>query len=356
MDDRGFGLELEYEYGESVAKTDFDLDWWSEADTANFSMNGSPVTKRGSSRMVKRARAGILKPSGSTEQDADLQRIGHFFRGFLDNYVHTAPSGSGTIHTHEFYGGEGKHLQSFRGITMKDFIKKYLFGMLIDTLKLEVSDDSLKVSADWIYKTEKAGVIGESSETFTKPDDLDDDLFIMFYDITVKLNNKNLLGDNGIVSSISYEGKNNLAQNDSIGMGARYPQQNAVGTDRENSTTLVMTLTKEIVHDILNAEYGEVGALEMSSCKLLQIPLEFNIALCEHANQALKVVFPKCTVGVTYDNTGTESIKVNLSLESLGAASVTMADGTTSIVTDMYVKLENKQGELVASAPSNSNG
>ena len=344
-DDRGFGLELEDDYAESVAKTDFDLDWWSEADTANFSMNGSPVTKRGSSRMNKRARAGVLKPSGSTEMDADLQRIGHFFRGYLDNYVHTSPT-SGSIHSHEFYGGEGKQLQSFRGITMKDFIKKYLFGLLIDTLKLEVSDDSLRVSTDWIYKTEKAGVIGESSETFTRPDDLTDDLFIMFYDITVKLNNKNLLGDNGIVNSLSYEGKNNLAQDDSIGLGARAPQAVAPASDRDNKITISMNLTEGIVHDILNAEYGEVNALEMSSCKILEVPLEINIALCEYASQSMKILFPKCTIKVTYEGNTTESIKVNLELDSLGSSSVTLLDGSTSVVTDMYVLLKNKQSEI----------
>lgn len=344
-DERGFGLELEDDYGEDVAKSAFDLDWWSEADTANFSMNGSPVTKRGSSRMNKRARAGILKPSGSTEMEADLQRIGHFFRGFLDNYKHTAPSGNSAIHTHEFWGGEGKQLQSFRGITMKDFIKKYLYGLLIDTLKLEASDDSLRVSTDWIYKTEKAGVIGESGETFTAPAALDDDLFIMFYDIIIKLNNKNLLGDDGIVNSASYEGKNNLAQDDSIGFGSRAPQAEANATDRDNKVTISLNLTQNIVHDILNAEYGDVGALEMSSCKILEIPLEINIALCEYATQSLKILFPKCTVKVTYEGNTTESIKVNLELESLGASTAKL-ENNTNVVTDMYVCLKNKQTEI----------
>ena len=148
-DDRGFGLELEASYGETVATSAYDLDWFVDADEAKFSMNRGPVRKRGSSRMNRKARAGIAKPTGNTEHDADLQRIGHYFRGYLDNYVFTEAE-SGDINTHEFYGGEGKELQSFRAIVMQDSLKKYLTGLLINTLGFEVSDDSMKVTADWV--------------------------------------------------------------------------------------------------------------------------------------------------------------------------------------------------------------
>lgn len=346
-DDRGFGLEPETTYGETVAKSAYDLDWFVEADQNRFSMNRPPVRKRGSSRMNKKARAGISKPSGDTEHDVDLQRIGHYFLGYLDNYVYTA--GSGSVHTHEFYGGEGKELQSFRAITMQDSLKKYLTGLLINTLGLEVSDDSMTVTANWVYKDEKAGIIGvDEGEEFIRPDELDDDLFIMFYDILVKLNNKTLLGDNGIVTSLNFSGNNNLAQDDSIGFGAMRPQARALAGDRDNNIALVMSLTSNILDDILAMEYGEVGARELNNCKIMNVPLELNIALCEYANQSLKILFPNCTVDVTYDGSGTEVIKANLSLDSLGADTVTLADGTTEVVTDMYVKLVNKQEALIS--------
>ena len=346
-DDRGFGLELESDYGETVSASSYDLDWFVDADDANFSMNRSPVRKRGGSRMNKKARAGIAKPSGNSEHDVDLQRVGHYFRGYLDNYVYT--QGTGGIHTHEFYGGEGKQLQSFRGIVMKDALNKYLCGMLINTLGFEVSDDSMKVTADWIYKNEKAGIIGvDDGATFERPDELDDDLFVMFYDIIVKLNNKNLLGDNGIVTSATFSGNNNLAQDDSVGFGAMRPQIAALAEDRDNNMGLVVSVTDNILDDLLAMEYGQVGARELSSCKILNVPLELNISLCEYANQSLKILFPKCTVQVSYDGSGTEVIKANLTLDSLAADTVTLQDGETEVLTDMYVCLKNKQGELTA--------
>ena len=88
MVDRGFGLELEKDYGELGAKSEFAPDWWSEADTVDFKLNDEPVTKSGSSRMDKKARAGIMKPTGQTQLDADLEKMA--WRSFREeNFIGT---------------------------------------------------------------------------------------------------------------------------------------------------------------------------------------------------------------------------------------------------------------------------
>ena len=89
-----------------------------------------------------------------------------------------------------------------------------------------------------------------------------------------------------------------------------------------------------------------MGALEPSACKILQVPLEVNVALCENANISCKILFPKCTVKAEYDMSGSDNIEVTMNLATLGSGSVTLADGTTSVTTDMYVKLVNNQEEL----------
>ena len=345
MVDRGFGLELEETYGDtSVSKSSFDPNFWNQAEEVEFKLNDEPITKSGGSRMNKRARAGIMKPTGSTSADADLQQLTWYFRGYLDNYVYTA--GSGDVHTHEFYGGEGKELPSFRGIAVYDMLKKYLYGLLCDGMKLEVSDESMTVGADWIYKTEKAGIIGTSGETFTRPDELTaEQIFIMFYDVSLKLNNLPL---DGVSTAFSFEGKNNHDVDSSIGLGSRYPQKRAVAGKRENEVSITTTLTSDTVRSILDAQYGEVGALEPSSCKLLQLPLEVNIAHCEDTDINCKIVFPRCTVNVEYSMSGTDAVEVTMTLESLGSAKVALASGT-EVETDMYVKLMNYQEELTAS-------
>ena len=347
--DRGFGLELESTYGDTtVSKSSFDPNFWNQADDVDFKLNDEPITRSGGSRMNKRARAGIMKPDGSTTADADLQQLTWYFRGFLDNYVCTEGATPATGHTqtyiHEFYGGEGKELPSFRGIAVFDMLKKYLYGMLEDGLSLEVSDEGMTVSADWIYKTEKAGIIGVSGEDFTRPDALTaEQIFIMFYDVTLKLNTQPL---DGVSTAFKFEGKNNHDVDSTIGLGSRYPQKRALAGKRENTLEITTTLTSDTVRSILNAQYGEVNALEPTSCKLLQLPLELNIAHCEDSDLACKIVFPKCTVRVEYDMSGVDAIEATLSLDTLGSGNVTLNDGTTSVETDMYVKLTNYVEEL----------
>ena len=338
---RGFGLEVETTYGDtSVTPSSFDPSFWNHAESVEFKLNDEPVTKSGSSRMNKRARAGIMKPTGSTSADADLQQLTWYFLGFLDNYKYTA--GTGDYHTHEFYGGEGKELTSFRAMAAYDMLTKYVYGLLEDKLTLEVSDESMTVGADWIYKTEKATING----AFTEPDALtNEDLFIMFYDVSLKLNN---LPVNGVSTAFSFEGNNNHNVDSTIGLGSRYPQMRAKAGKRENSISITTSLTSETVRSILDAEYGEVDALQPSSCKLLQIPLEVNINHCEDPNLSCKIVFPKCTVRTEYNVSSVDSIETTLTLESLGSSTVTLLDGTTEVETDMYIKLVNNQEALIS--------
>ena len=348
MVDRGFGLELEESYGNMVAKTAFDPDFWCQADEVDFKLGDEPVTRSGGSRMNKRARAGIMKPTGSTSADADLQQLTWYFRGFLDNYICTTGDTPATGHTqtyiHEFYGGENKELPSFRGIAVYDMLKKYLYGLLCDGMKLEVSNEGMTVGADWIYKTEKAGIIGLDSETFTRPDALTaEQIFIMFYDVSLKLNGSAL---DGVSTAFSFEGKNNHNVDGTIGLGSRYPQKRAQAGKRENSLSITTSLTSDTVRSILDAQYGEVNALEPSSCKLLQVPLEMNIAHCEDSDISCKVLFPKCTLRVEFSMSGVDVVEVTMSLDTLGSGTVELADETTEVETDMYVQLINYQEEL----------
>ena len=351
--DRGFGLELESTYGDTtVAKSAFDPDFWCQADSVDFKLGDEPVTRSGGSRMNKRARAGIMKPTGSTEADADLQQLAWYFRGFLDNYIctegDTPATGHNQTYIHEYYGGEGKELPSFRAIAVYDMLKKYIYGLTEDGMKLEVSDESMTVSADWIYKTEKAGIIGQSGETFTRPDELTaEQIFIMFYDVSLKLNNQAL---DGVSTAFSWEGKNNHNVDGTIGLGSRAPQKRAQAGKRENSLEITTTLTSDTVRSILDAQYGEVNALEPTACKLLQLPLELNIAHCEDSDLECKIIFPKCTVRVEYSMSGVDAIEATLSLDTLGSGTVELND-ETEVETDMYVKLTNYVEEL--EIPSN---
>ncbi len=349
MEDRGFGIELEDRYADAVPKEDFDLDWFQDADSVDFKLNDEPVTKSGGSRMNKKARPGTLTPTGSTSADADLQRLAWYFRLFLDQYNFTPGS---EVNTHEYWGSEGKTLQSARGIAVYDTLVKYIRGILCDSLKLEVSDEAMNVSADYVYANEEADIIGITIPSFTRPADLEKDLFIMFYDVSLKMGldeHGNLKPLDGISTSFNFEGSNNHDVDGTIGLGSRGPQARALAQKRENSLSLVTSLTHDTVRSILDAEYGEVGAYKPSHCKLLQVPLEVTVSLCEFDDIEMKILFPKCTLAVEYDMSGADRIEVTINLATLGSGTVTLENGV-EVATDMYVLLRNSQGEMVPGA------
>lgn len=355
MVDRGFGLEIEQKYGDtSVAVEDFDLDWWNQADDVDFKLNDDLVTKAGSSRMNKKSRPGYLKPTGSTTADADLQQLAWYFLGYLDNYKHTA--GPGNLHTHEYWGGECKQLTSFRGLAVYDILKQYLYGLLIDKLKLEVGSDGMTVGTDWIYKTEESRIIGEEYngvvETFEQPDKLtNEDIFIMPYDIKLKLNRILLTGDiegsYGVPTDFSYEGGNNHDVDHTLGLGLRHPQKRANAVARGNSIKITTSLDENTVKSILAARYGEVGAVKPTSCKILKVPLEVIITHCEIPDISCNILFPQCTLRADFNFSGADVVEVELSLDTLGSGTATLANNE-EIETDMYIKLINNQPELVA--------
>ena len=339
MSCRVFGLEPETVYGEDVQPEDFNLDFDHEVDSMDFKLNDEPVTKSVGSRMNKKARAGVIKPTGSIETSANLQILGHYFYGYLDNYKFTAGAGGKNIH--EFWGGENKRLNSFRGRAVYDELIFNLFGLLVDSMKLEVSSEDMTLGVDFVYKTELSDILYD--EDYERAQALINDLFIMFYDINVKLDNKD---PEGVQTSFTFEGSNNHDVDKTIGFGARHPQNQAKSNKRENSLSLVTTLTKETMRAILDARYGDVNVNGPTKCKILQVPFEINAELCEYPGLGLTIIFPKCTLLAEFDVSGVDDIETTLNLATLGSSRVLLADENTHVTTDMYVKLVNNMHKI----------
>ena len=339
MSCRVFGLEPEAAYGESVQPDEIDLDFDHDVDSMDFKLNDEPITKSFGSRMNKKARAGVIKPTGSIETSANLQILGHYFYGYLDNYKFTA--GSNNKNTHEFWGGEKRRLNSFRGKAVYDDLIFNLFGLLVDSMKLEVSSEDMTLGADFIYKTEISEIL--DGEEYERAEALINDLFIMFYDVNVKLNGAD---PDGTQTSFTFEGSNNHNVDGTIGFGSRNPQSQANAQKRENTLSLVTTLTKETMRSILDARYGKVNVNSPTKCQILQVPLELNVALCEYPDLGLTIKFPMCTLLAEFDVSGVDDIETTLNLATLGSDKVTLADNSTQVATDMYVKLVNNMPKI----------
>lgn len=333
---RVVGIKQEETYGVSASAPDFHQ----EVSKASASLNTEPITKTGGSRMVKRARAGSKKPTSTIEGEVDLKRIGHYLKAFLDNYQFT--NGGTNPNTHEFWGGENNKLNSFTLWETFDVFEKTVVGALLDEFKMEVSDEYMTFTSDWIYKDESSEAINENEEYETKL--IDGDYPLMFYDVSLELDEE---APPGIVSSFSFEGKNNLNVEKTIGLGSRGPQRKAAAQARELSLSLISTLEKETVELIQKAEYGEVGN-SPSPCKLYKIPLKLICNVCEDTTDRLEIYFPACIFAVEYELSESEEIEVTFNLNAMGTGSAIKLDGN-KITTDMYCRLVNDQGEIKSS-------
>lgn len=331
------GLKEESTYGQSADS--FTPDWHKYISKSSFALNDEAILFGDGSRMNSTARPGIIKPTGSVESKVDLKTIGHLFRAFLDQYEYTEDAEeSGLQNIHEFWGAESSELTSFTGIATFDEFAKYVYGMMLDSLKLEVSDEAMTSTEEWIYKTQKKIALDESSFEVL---DIADAIPIMFYDVSLQLKGA---AAPGIVSSFSFEGKNNLNVDSTVGLGSRAPQIKARAQKREITVSLVSTLREETVDLIVEAEHGEAKETP-SECKICKMDLKVIIAACENANDRCEITFPQAIVNVEYEGSESDDIETTFNLTSLGSGTVEKADGT-EITTDMYVKLVNNMDEI----------
>lgn len=333
---RILGLKEEAQYG---VASDTVPDWHQEIEKGKAGLGSEPMTYSGGSRMIKKTKAGALNPEASYDMKPDLKRIGHYIKAFLGNYVFTG-GGSGP-NTHEFYGSEKRILPSFTGWSTFDYFTKQLLGLVCESLKLEVSDELMGGSAEWKYKTEtKINSVPLPSDQKMIPNDL----LIAFYDTRLEIE-----GDAppGIVTNLSFDGKNNLNVDKTRGLGHRGPQRKPKAQAREIGLEFESTLEPETLALIEKAEYGEVGN-NPSECKVYKLPLKIIVDFCEDTDDQLILFFPECNVSVEYEASAADEIDCKFSLQALGTQRVTLEDGVTDVVTDMYVKLLNNQPEITS--------
>lgn len=344
---RGFGIALEEDYGtmdNMLEIDDIEVDWFQKMAEVNFDLGDEPETDDGGSRSDDIAWAGTAKPNGSTSGKVDLQRMTWYLRGFLDHYIHTA--GQNGLHIHEFWGGENHELQSFIGLALYDDLKLALCGLIEDGLKLEVSDSAMTVNCDWLYAGEQ-GEILNIGEEFLEPEELPDSKIpIRAYDVQFGfIVNNEFQKPGSIQTSFNMEGSNNHDQEGTIGLGSRFPQEKPQAAKRTINLSLATTLNRNSYHEILNARYGEVGAVKPHKCKILNVTPQLKIIQCENPNQQLIITFPSCTLKAEFDLKGADRIEATLNLQTLGNGNVKLNDNTP-VNTDIYCKLINKVSEL----------
>lgn len=332
---RLFGLKEEKEYGQEITE-DMKPDFHKRVAKSSAKLGDDPVKIANGSRMDDRVRAGVIQPTAEIESTVDLKRAGHMFKAFLDQYAFT--EGKDGKNIHEFYGGECSTLTSFSGWATFDYFEKWLLGLVMDSLKMEVSNETMTSTESWIYKNESHHTI---DETEYEVREVEGDIPLMFYDVTLELDNGAFPG---VPTSFSFEGNNNLNVDGTIGLGSRWPQRRASAQKREIKLSAVSYLTPETVDFIRKSEYGE-DRYDPSPCKIFTAGLKVTVAICEDPDSTMEIYFPKCHIVVEYESSEADEIETTFNMETLGSADVTLEDGT-EVKTDMYVKLVNDMAEI----------
>ena len=350
---RLLGLKQEKTYGKLDGEDeqgfdidDVDPDFHRRLNDGSFKLNDEPVTYNDGSRMVQGARPGALKPSGSTGGKCDLTRIGHYFKGFFDQYkCDEGTTISGTkYYTHEFWGHESQYLTSFHGWATFDIFQKHIKGLLLESLKLEVSDDYMSQTEEWIYMDEESEEIDQAEYDIIE---VENEIPLMFYDVTIQLDNENINNPARVYTSFNFEGKNNFNQDGTVGLGSRRPQRQAAAQAREISVSLNSYLDQSSLELIRGAEYGEKTITSPSACKILKVPLRVIVQACENTNERLEMYFPRCTVNVEYSASESDEIETTFNLTALGTGTAELVDHST-VKTDCYCKLVNTVPEITA--------
>lgn len=311
---RVLGLKEEDTYGNlKTGVTEPDI--YTRLSDGSFKLGDEAITYNDGSRMVQGARAGAIKPSGSTSFKLDLKRMAYYLKAFFDQYSFTAGN-SGSPNIHKAWGSEGQDLTSFHAWATFDYFQKIIEGLLCESLKFEVSDEYMTGSAEWIYKNESFDEIDQSDYNIEKAI-TEGAIPLMFYDVNIELNNSAL---NGVVfTSFSFEGKNNLNQDATIGLGSRAPQRKARAQAREITMSIASYMSGE--SDFLNLlKLGEYGAVQTtpSGCSIGNVPLRVDINVCEDTAESMVMFFPKATINVEYSASESDEMEVTFNLTSLG--------------------------------------
>ena len=192
-------------------------------------------------------------------------------------------------------------------------------------------------SEEWIYKTESSENINQAEYDIIE---VENEIPVMFYDITIQLDNEDINNPQRVYTSFNFEGNNNLNQDGTVGLGSRAPQRQAAAQAREIKVSLNSYLDQSSLDLIRGAEYGEKTITSPSACKILKVPLKVIVQACENTNERLEMYFPKCTINVEYSASESDEIETTFNLTALGTGNATLLNNDL-VKTDCYCKLVN---------------
>jgi len=309
---------------ESVYGTKKDAQFHVDIASASLDLpNDSKIEYEGGlSRTRRTVRSGYYTPSGDVVYAFDIETIGALLKWALGGYFFTNSGGSGTHHLHEIWGNNNFILPSFTTEIGKDLFEHIFTGCTVNSLTLSVEDGYGTVTLNIQAKDDEQGsikVIGDLIIGNAYP--------IVFHEVTVSR-----VGDapyTARVKTLNLVINNNISADAGRRLGSNTPVLMPVG---KRETDLSMNLYYDSIE--------EINRFKANS----EFPL--NITFNGGTFGTMVINLPKCANNeVSTQATGIDEIDHSVTVHPY-ADSILLDDGTTTIDTEIYVKVENNITEI----------
>lgn len=292
-------------------------------------------------------RKGYVEPSADVTTSADSKVFSTFMYYLLGNYKFTEggyTNGNVTKNVHEFWGGKKRNLPSSTIAWATDGIEIVSWGNILSSFKFTADTEITKLEPSYVYANDKAVDIDIDAYDTT----LIDTIPFIGYDWELTFGKFG----NGIANDCEVEIDNNINTDKLTVLGSRFYQRRPKSDKRDCTLTVSTIFDEEMVDLVINAMYGEKvktdGYYHPSECKSLHDDITLKAMTCEESNEYVLFKFPNATIELDSPiEAGESAPEISFKITPLMNKSVTLKDGTTKKVTDIYCQVVNDQPAIV---------
>lgn len=294
-----------------------------------------------------KTRKGYAEPSVDVTTSADTKAFSTFMYYLLGNYKFTEDgytSGATTKNVHEFWGGKKRNLPSSTIAWATDQVEAISWGNILSSLSFTADTEITKIDSTFVYKKDKQKDIDIDSYDVT----LLDTIPFIGYDWELTFDTFG----NGIASSLEVEIDNNINTDNLTVLGDRFYRRRPKSDNREITLTVTTLFDEDLFDMYIKAAYGEKvltdGYYYPSQCKTLFDGVTLKAQTCEESNEYVLFKFPKCAIELDSPLEASESApELSFKVTPMFNNTVTLKDGTTTKLTDIYCQVVNDQDAVV---------
>lgn len=341
------GIVLEDTYAEDAIKEGGTPTFHIQTESHNPGLNDENQFLNMGEMAPVRDRKGYAAPTADVTTSADTKVFPWFAYLLLGNYKFTEDgytNGNVTKNVHEFWGGKKRNLPSATIAWATEGLEKISWGNILSSLSFTANNEITKLEPSFVFSNEKSVEIDIDAYDTT----LLDTIPFIGYDWELEFDTFG----KSIANDAEIEIDNNINTDKLTVLGSRFYERRPKADKRDSTITVSTVFDEEILDLVIKAMYGEKvkteGYYYPSECKSLHDGITLKAQTCEESNEYVLIRFPYCSIELDSPIEAAESApEVTFKITPLYNRTVTMKDGNSSKLTDMYVQVVNDQDSIV---------